>query len=77
MKAGVGAGNMLMYTQKYTRAQMMDKVHIPLDSSPSRLLTPVTPYSGLARDASKRVIWKKKNRPLVMKHADSFSVLQA
>lgn len=36
------------YTQERTQAQVMDKVHILLDSPPGRLLTCVTPRSGLA-----------------------------
>ncbi len=62
---------MHIYTHKYTYAQMMDKVQIPLDSPPTRPLTCVTPHSSLARDGSRLDIWEwEETHPLVMKHAD-------
>lgn len=59
---------------KYTRAQMMDKVHIPLDSPAGRLLTFVTLSSSSARDASKWDTRKENSCHFVLKHAGSFSV---
>lgn len=61
---------------KYTPAQMMDKVHIPLDRPAGRLLTFVTLSSSSARDASKRGTRKENRCHFVLKHAGSFSVVQ-